>query len=93
MASGVSLRLFVAGRSTPRSTRALDRLRAVLAEHRPDADLEVIDVLERPDLADHHRILATPTLVRLAPEPPARIIGDLASADRLLEYLFPEEVR
>jgi circadian clock protein KaiB len=85
----VVLRLFVAG-SSPRSRAAVARVEEL--RDRVDAELsfEIVDVLEQPDVADEHSVLATPTLVRLAPEPEYRLIGDLSRADDLLRYLLPD---
>ena len=85
----VVLRLFVAG-SSPRSRAAVARVEQL--RDRVDAELsfEVVDVLEQPDVADAHSVLATPTLVRLVPEPEYRLIGDLSRADDLLRYLLPD---
>jgi circadian clock protein KaiB len=46
-------------------------------------EIEIIDVAVQPALAERDRILATPTLVRSAPEPVKRIIGDLSDRDKL----------
>lgn len=82
----LSLRLYVSGQALNSRTaiRNLESLRAVLAE---SADVEVIDVRERPELAEEDRILATPTLVRRAPQPVRKIIGDLSDIDRVLTGL------
>ena len=61
--------------------RNLESLRELL---RTDAAVEVIDVRERPELADEDRILATPTLVRREPPPVRKIIGDLSDLNRVL---------
>lgn len=80
-------RLYVAGRS-PRSERAITNLRRLGEEVLAGAyELDVIDVLERPDLAEAGRILTTPTLVKETPAPIRRIIGDLGDSDRLLQAL------
>ena len=42
-------------------------------------ELEIIDVLEFPDLAEDEKILATPTLIKSLPLPLRRVIGDLYS--------------
>jgi circadian clock protein KaiB len=85
--AGVVLRLYVAGGSPPsvRARRALEGLR----EHFGGADwvVEVIDVFERPDLAEAHRIIATPVLVRLAPVPGLSVIGDLGDWRAVAEVL------
>ena len=78
-----SLRLYVTG-SSPRSQRAITSLRAICDERLgSDYDLEVIDVAASPQEAEDHKIIATPTLVRLIPEPVRRIIGDLSDGDRV----------
>jgi circadian clock protein KaiB len=49
--------------------------------------VEVVDVRERPELAEEDRILATPTLVRRTPEPMRKIIGDLSDIGRVMSGL------
>lgn len=81
------LTLYVAGR-TPRAERALANLRRIveLELHMP-FELEIIDVLERPDLAEEALILATPTLVKESPLPGRRLIGDLSDTHRVMAGL------
>lgn len=69
-------KLFVASHSDLR-IRAERRVRALLRMQLPDAELEVIDILETPAAAREHRVLATPVLIRLEPQPEVRIIGAL----------------
>ena len=82
----LSLRLYVSGQAlnSRAAIRNLESLRAALS---PQAAVEVIDVREHPDLAEADRILATPTLVRRAPEPVRKIIGDLSDTQRVLTGL------
>ncbi|HEX8207619.1 MAG TPA: circadian clock KaiB family protein [Solirubrobacteraceae bacterium] len=85
------LRLYVVG-GTPASERALqgvERLRAALE----DADLEVVDLRERPDVAEQERIVATPLLMRVSPEPVRRVVGDLSDAERVRWSLGLPEAR
>ena len=71
-------RLYVAG-TTPRARATAANLRAVcLASVGDDHDIEVIDVLDQPALAEEDRILATPTVIRLVPLPRRRVVGDLS---------------
>jgi len=78
------LRLYVAGK-TPRSVAALDNLRQICEQHLSGKyDIEVIDLLERPQLAKGEQIVAIPTLVRKLPEPVRKIIGDLSNEERVL---------
>lgn len=46
--------------------------------------IEVIDLLERPQLARGEQIVAIPTLERRLPEPVRKIIGDLSNTERVL---------
>jgi circadian clock protein KaiB len=78
------LRLFITGR-TSQSQRALENLRILCdAELRGLYEVEVIDVLEHPALAENEKILATPTLVKRLPEPVRKIIGDLSDREKVL---------
>jgi len=76
--NGTVLRLFVAG-ATARSHQAILRLRAFCDEHVTEHFvLEVIDIYQSPDLAREWQIVATPTLIRVLPEPELRFIGSMA---------------
>ena len=78
------LRLYVTGR-TPASQRAIANLEQICAaELQGRYEIEVIDVLEHPQLAEYEKILATPTLVRQLPEPVRKIIGDLSEREKVL---------
>jgi circadian clock protein KaiB len=72
-----SFKLYIAG-ETARSRQAEANLRA-LCEARIAGfyELEIVDVVERPDLAEEDNVIATPTVIRLAPLPRRRVIGDL----------------
>ena len=78
------LRLYVAGQ-TPKSLAAFANLKGYCERHLPGRyHIEVIDLLEHPQLAEGDQILALPTLVRKLPEPMKRIIGDLSNEERVL---------
>jgi len=81
------LRLFVTG-STNRSQRAIENMRKICEEHLAGRyDLEVIDVYQNPDATRDLQVVATPTLVKVLPEPLRRIIGDLSDRERVLAGL------
>jgi circadian clock protein KaiB len=78
------LRLYVAGQ-TPKSVTAFANLKKICAEHLQDKyRIELIDLLEQPQLARGDQILAIPTLVRNLPTPMRKIIGDLSNTERVL---------
>jgi circadian clock protein KaiB len=78
------LLLYVAGR-TPKSVTAFANLKKLCEEHLAGQyRIEVVDLLEKPQLAKGDQILAIPTLVRKLPEPIKKIIGDLSNTERVL---------
>jgi circadian clock protein KaiB len=78
------LRLYVAG-MTPTSVRAFENLKKLCEEHLQGIySIQVIDLLERPILAQGDQIVAVPTLVRRLPTPVKKIIGDLSNTERVL---------
>jgi circadian clock protein KaiB len=78
------LRLYVAGK-TPRSVAALANLKRLCQEHLGRMyRIEVIDLVENPQLAASDQIVAIPTLVRQLPSPLRKIIGDLSNTERVL---------
>lgn len=78
------LRLYITG-MTPRSERAIANLKRICEEDlKKQYEMEVVDVLEHPQLAENERILATPTLIKELPPPIRRVIGDLTDAEKVL---------
>lgn len=78
------LRLYVAGK-TLKSVVALENLQKICEEHLEGKySIEVIDLLEKPQLAEGDQILAIPTLVKKVPEPVRKIIGDLSNVEKVL---------
>ena len=78
------LRLYVAGQ-TARSTAAIANLERLCKTHMDGRyEIEVVDLLKNPTLAEGDQILAVPTLVRKLPEPIKKIIGDLSNEARVL---------
>lgn len=78
------LKLYITGH-TPRSERAITQLRHICeTELAGQYELVIIDILERPQLAEDEKILATPTLIKVLPPPLRRVIGDLSDVDKVL---------
>jgi circadian clock protein KaiB len=79
-----TLKLYVTGNSL-HSQRAVANLHHLCTDILPgNYELSVVDVLADPDQAEQDRILATPTLIRVRPEPARRIIGDLSDTQRVM---------
>ena len=84
MAAKCILKLYVTGK-TDNSEKAISNLKAILeTELKGLYTLEVIDVLEHPQLAEEDKILATPTLTKVLPPPVRKIIGDLSDKEKVL---------
>ena len=78
------LRLYVTG-ETPNSVIAIKNLKRIAADRLDQKyEIEIIDVIKHPQLAENDRILATPTLIKLLPPPLRRVIGDLSDVDNVL---------
>lgn len=82
----VLLKLYVTG-ETSRAAEAVRKTREILSFASDDCDLEVVDILQRPDIAEQDRILATPTIVRVSPSPMRKVIGDISDPRTLLRAL------
>ena len=78
------LRLYIMGQS-PRSRNAIKNLKDLCEKELKDQyELSIIDVLERPQLAENEKIIATPTLIKDLPPPLRRVIGDLSDKEKVL---------
>jgi circadian clock protein KaiB len=79
-----NLRLYVAG-LTPNCATALANLKNLCETHLTGKyNIEVVDLLQNPQLARGDQIIAIPTLVRKLPQPVRKIIGDLSNTERVL---------
>jgi circadian clock protein KaiB len=84
------LKLYVTG-SSPRTSAAISNLQRICEQELEGKyELEIIDVLQYPQIAEDEKILATPTLIKQLPPPLRRVIGDLSDKEKVL---FGLEVR
>ncbi len=80
-------RLYVAGH-TANSAQAIANLKTICKEHLLQRhEIEIVDVFENPVRALADGIMMTPTLLRLEPLPPLRIVGSLSTTAVLLDML------
>ena len=83
----LELELYVVGQSR-NSLTAVQNLRAICAEHLAGrCRVQIIDLLEHPEAAEAANIMATPTLIRRAPPPIRRIVGDLSMTEAVIDCL------
>lgn len=81
------LRLYITG-ATSRSRRAILNINTICGKHLEGKyNLEIVDILQKPDLAREAQIVAAPTLIKLLPLPLRRIVGDLSDTERVLAGL------
>jgi two-component system clock-associated histidine kinase SasA len=85
--SVLQLLLFVDKR--PSSQEQTRHIRKSLTELKAewDFELQIIDVGEQPDLAEHFKVLATPSLLKIHPTPRQTLTGSNLSAQ--LEHWWP----
>ncbi len=87
MEEKVFLKLFVTGK-TERSRKAIDGIKSAFDAYLGEnGTLEIIDVLQNPQLADAEKVMATPTLIRMIPTPVRRLIGDFSDGKRVFNLL------
>lgn len=83
----ILLKLYVTG-LTSRSKSAIANLIEICnSEYGENYRLDIIDVLEHPELAEEEKILATPSLIKSLPPPMRRLIGDLSDREKVLHSL------
>ncbi len=78
------LRLYVAGQ-TPKSVTAFANLKKLCEDYLAgNYHIEIVDLLQHPELAKQDQVFAIPTLVRQLPPPIRQIIGDLSDREKVL---------
>jgi circadian clock protein KaiB len=78
------LKLYITGQ-TPRSHSAIHNLKRLIDERIPhNCELDIIDVLKNPQMAEDDKIMATPALVKEQPLPQRRISGDLSDTEKVM---------
>lgn len=79
------LRLYIAGDS-PGARRALANRKRLIKASDGKIDIQVIDILAKPEEAEKAGIIATPTLSDDSVNPPRRLIGDIGNIADVLSY-------
>lgn len=87
------LRLYIAGQ-TPNSVTAIANLKKICEDKlKGKYRIEVVDLLEKPQLAKGDQIIAIPTLVRRLPPPVKKIIGNLSKTESVIVGLDLQPAR
>lgn len=81
-------RLYVAGQ-TPRSILASANLRRLCDAYltHEKYEIQIVDLIDNPHLAERDQIIVIPTLVRLSPPPMRKVFGDLSNLEKVLAGL------
>ncbi|KTD25941.1 MULTISPECIES: circadian clock KaiB family protein [Legionella] len=87
------LKLFIIG-YTSLAKNAIKNINEICAlpELKGMYEVEIINLLEHPQLAESEKIIATPVLIKELPEPLRRIIGDLSDREKVLVGLNISEI-
>lgn len=81
------LRLFITGAS-PNSARAISNIRRICELYLKDRyALEIIDVYQQPERAQAEQLIALPLLIKKAPGPERRLLGDMSDEKKVLRGL------
>ena len=87
------LKLYVNGQ-TRNSRNAIINLNKICEEHLCGRyGIEIIDLMENPQLAKDDQILAVPTLIKKLPASVGQIIGDLSNTERVLVGLDLRKIK
>jgi circadian clock protein KaiB len=87
----IVIKFFIIGK-TPGNLEAIKNLESI-TKSIPDNPykLEIIDLLESPEIAFRYRIIATPCLIRMEPPPPMRLIGNLSDKKKVLSIIYRDK--
>ncbi len=84
---GYVFRLFVSGHTTA-TEHILQSLHQTLEQAlQQPYTLKIVDIYKHPELAEVDQISATPTLVKVWPQPVRRVVGDLDNIHKVLRIL------
>ena len=79
--------LYIVGQAS-RSEKIIKNLNQILeSKFNKNYFLEIINIIDNPELAEHDKVLATPTLIKTHPPPVKRIIGDFNNKELVLSAL------
>jgi circadian clock protein KaiB len=83
-----NFRLYIANR-TFKSILAKENLKKICHEYlKGDCHVEIVDIIEHPEIAVRDQILAVPTLVYLRPEHDMMFVGDMSSESKVRDMLY-----
>lgn len=75
------LHIYIAGIAPDTQSKIIELKDILTAQLGDTYSLKVIDVLEKPHLAEEDHVLATPTIIRQEPSPLKKVILNLSNKD------------
>jgi len=88
MAENIVIKFYLYMVESPKNVQMVAELKRVLdGKYKDGYTLEVIDILNNPDLAEKNNIMATPTLVKSEPLPSKRLVGDFSNGEKIIDLL------
>ena len=88
MSEKYKLVLFVSGKSES-SQRAISNLKQIFRNRdiAEKYEMQIVDVLRQPELAESEHLYSTPTLLKLNPPPKLHVVGQLYEQEMILAKL------
>jgi circadian clock protein KaiB len=81
------LSLYVTGMS-PGSLKAIENLKSICEKYlRGKYHLKITDILKYPETMYENDLIASPTLIKRAPAPVKKLIGDMSNREKVLKLL------
>jgi circadian clock protein KaiB len=81
------LRLYISGASRS-SLQAVANLKQFCRQYLEGRyELEVVDLYQQPELAQHEQLIVAPTLIKASPPPVRRLIGTLSNPNEVMRLL------
>ncbi len=75
--------LYLSGSMPMHNEEIVKNLKSILNDKFKDQySLEIIVVIETPELAENANIVSTPTLVKHLPPPPSTVVGDFTDKEK-----------
>lgn len=75
-------------KGNPASNSLVERVENLLKDNlKTNYLIEIIDILENPDLAIQSKVIASPTLIKELPLPQKRLIGHCNDNDKIMTAL------
>src|SRR6478736_2375632 len=81
------LKLYITGAS-PNSVKAINNIKIICEKYlKGNYKLEIVDIYQQPLVAKSEQVIAIPMLIKSAPLPVKRLIGNMSDTEKVLKGL------